>query len=183
MNGTPREVRVIDAAAVLCIAATLVLLLWPVRPQPRELALALPTAAPIPAAIAADSSAERIVATNIFSSSRRAPRTRFVPPGTEQANMSEMMPVGDSDAASGTGSESFSAPRLFGIIVQDGVRRALLQLPGSDSVPRLLAVGERQSGYRVVSIAADRVVLASASGSRTVRMVSRSSSDSLENMP
>ncbi len=179
MSAAPRTARVLDVLSVICVVVTVWLLLWPLRPAVRPLALTVPSAVSVAAPVAADSIAGQIVATNIFASSRRAPRTRFVPPGAE--------PVGilatPSASEVGPGGDPSETPRLFGIIAQDGARRALLQLPGADSTPRLFAIGERQGGYRVVSIGTDRVVLASAAGSRTVRLVSRTKSDSLENQP
>jgi hypothetical protein len=183
MSAVSRVARVLDAAAMVCIVATVALLLWPTTPHPRALSIPVPPAAAVMAAVPRDSIAERIVSTNIFGASRRAPRSRFVPPGADETSVAAAPTMDDGTVSAGSAADPAGAPRLFGIVVQDGVRRALLQLPGSDSIPRLLAVGDRQRGYRVVSIDADRVVLASSAGSRTVRLMTRASSDSLENMP
>jgi hypothetical protein len=75
-------------------------------------------------AAAIDRAREQIVASNLFSASRRAPRKRFVAPGTMSSSMPESMP--GPDAASGADVEA--GPQLFGILSIDGRPRALLQI-------------------------------------------------------
>ena len=134
-----------------------------------------------------DTLASAIVARNLFSASRRAPIVRFTPPGDELPAPNVMMgtlSLAGADSSSGAvGSAPDTPPRLYGIIAQDGVRRALLLLTASGDSPRLYGVGDRQHGYRVVSIAQDRVVLATSTGSRTLRLIPPALRDSLENMP
>jgi len=187
-NGWPIRSRI---RALLVAAVLLVLLLvavWPTGQGSHPVAPVIPAFGVAPPSPVTDSVtgpvAVQIVAGNLFSATRRAPTARFVPPGTEATgtppNAPGMTddPTGQVDIASVT-----DGPRLFGIVAQDGRRRALLQLPGTDSVLKLLDIGDRRGGYRVVSISADRVVLASSTGSRTLRLVARTSPDSLENLP
>jgi hypothetical protein len=116
--------------------------------------------------------AERVTQANVFSASRRAPRERFVLPGQESmAVAASLYDTGDS------------GPQLYGIVMVDGARRALLQVGDADSVPRLVGAGDRLQGYRVRTIDADRVELTSAAGSRIVRLSRRAPSDSSGMLP
>ncbi len=178
--------RTLDLLAGVSVVVALALITWPTSTVVQPIAPNVARTNVSPAATVDGSQSQpsaQIVDGNIFSATRRAPTVRFVPPGTEPAGTapaaSEMLAgiAGDNTAAVA------DLPRLFGIIAQDGRRRALLQLPGADSVPRLLDIGDRRGRYRVVSISDDRVVLASSTGSRTLRLVARTSPDSLENLP
>jgi hypothetical protein len=112
---------------------------------------------------------ETIVRTNLFSATRRAPRVRFVLPGQEPAMATPMeTPV----------TSASDAPALLGVLTVNGIRSALLSVPGSDSIPRVVRTGERIGGYRVRVIGADRVELSSVSGTRTVRLRRSFPSDS-----
>ncbi len=148
----------------------------------------------------ADASTAGIVQGNVFSASRRAPASRFSPPSV--AGGAYETPVGDgagSGAASGAGaaygdaasmgsgaaspaSEAESIPHLYGVVENNGERRALLALRAGES-PRLLSVGDRHGGYRVTAIEQDRVVLAYAGGVRTLRLTRPASRDSLDTLP
>ena len=177
--------------ALLVAAMMIALLLWAVWPTDRSrrpVAPVIPTPKSVPASPPTESAmmqlAGQIVDGNVFSSTRRAPTARFVPPGSEPAGAPVIRAAMIDGATSGNMVNAApDSPRLFGIVAQDGRRRALLQLPGADSVPKLLDIGDRRGGYRVVSISDDRVVLATSTGSRTLRLVSRTSPDSLENLP
>ena len=189
MNTSPSRVspRTLDIVAGVSLLVALVLLVWPTRAVVQPIA-PIVAATKVTASVGADISAAQlgaqIVDGNVFSATRRAPTVRFVPPGTEPAGTAPAASVMlDGRSDDGNIATVADRPRLFGIVAQDGRRRALLQLPGADSVPRLLDVGDRRGGYRVVSISDDRVVLASSTGSRTLRLVSRTSPDSLENLP
>ena len=136
-----------------------------------------------------DSSATMMVARNVFSATRRAPTVRFTPPGTDlgapstpSVSTNAYTTAVDTSSAVPT-TRGDAAPHLYGIVTEDGVRRALLLLSTHGEPPRLFAVGESSSGFRVVLISVDRVVLASSTGSRTLRLVTRASRDSLENLP
>jgi hypothetical protein len=167
----------VELVALLLALAAGVLLVWPatvaIAPAPR----AAPTPPPRPAALAAgDSVRDVIVATNLFSGSRRAPRERFQLPGSapmvELPSPSAPTPLGDVD----------TGPQLFGIVQLDGTPRALVQ-SARDSTPRLVAVGERVGRWRVQRITTDRVDIQSSTGTRTLRLSRRSSSDSVGSPP
>ncbi len=139
-----------------------------------------------------DSTATMLVARNVFSATRRAPTVRFTPPGSDmgapsassaQSTPSNAYSTAIDTSSARTAARSDAAPHLYGIVTEDGVRRALLLLSTRGEPPRLFAVGEGSSGFRVVLIGEDRVVLASSIGSRTLRLVSRATRDSLENLP
>lgn len=129
-----------------------------------------------------------IVSNNVFSSSRRAPTTAFAPPGaawtTREAEPAIMAGSPDpmSDMA-GEPAESVSYPLLSGIVVQQGVRLALLQLRNSDAVPRLYREGDVDASYRIVRVGADHVVVSSRSGSRTLRLAVPRPSDRTPSLP
>ena len=152
-----------------------------------------------------DSLLATIVRGDVFSATRQAPRSRFVVPGqpdpSDAAAMAGTAMAGTAmagtamagTAKAGTATSSGDAavadtsgdamPRVFGIITMSGERRALLQLAPSDAVPRLYRAGDAHAGYRVVRVEADRVILSSSTGSRTLRLSSRATPDSLENLP
>ncbi len=190
--------RLLDALGVACLVLAVTLLFWPASAAVHPVVPTLPAAQTGGSEVATgasaltahalawlDTSTTQIVEGNVFSASRRAPTVRFVPPGAEATDAPPMVSTAMPDASIDAGNtmDDAASPRLFGIIAQDGRRRALLQLPGADSVPRLLDVGDRRAGYRVLSITADRVVLVSSTGSRTLRLASRTPPDSLENLP
>lgn len=132
----------------------------------------------------ADSLAQRAVAANVFSASRRAPVSRFVMPGQPSSvsptMVPSMLPDSTADAATLTG-EVF--PRLTGIVVMNGERLALLQLSANDGSPRLYRAGEQHGRVRVVRIEATHVLLSGPAGSRVLRLDARATPDSLEILP
>lgn len=147
------------------------------------------------AASITDSAPGRIVAGNVFSARRRAPSSRFSPPGTSAGSYDAAVGDGPAMTAGGmygdnalvasvpaAGTDGESVPHLYGIVDSDGVRQALVALRAGEP-PRLVAVGDRQAGYRVTAIGQDRVVLAFAGGVRTLRLTRPASRDSLENSP
>lgn len=175
----------LDGLAVLVLLVALAAWLWPLATTvtPREMRVpdvprpAVTDSAAVLAIAGRDDDAEqRIIANNLFSVSRRAPRSRFVLPGQEPP---EALAPTDADVALADA----AGPQLFGIMVLDGVRQALLQVSAADSVPRVVRVGDRVGPYVVRSITQDRVVLSSSSGPRIVRLARRESSDSLGKQP
>lgn len=120
-----------------------------------------------------------MVQTNLFSASRREPTERFVAPGAEPTPST--LPV-DAGAAGLESPTPDTELQLFGIVSGDGGAKALIQLPVAGAPPRLLGVGESMGGVRVLRIAGDRVVIATSSGTRTLRL-SRVVPDSSENQP
>ena len=197
--------RAVDATSLLfalaaVALAAVALAVWPVATS-LELASAPPASLSPTAATddlrafgargpVLDSTAAGIVRGNVFSASRRAPSSRFMPPGTDAATvaMTDMSsaPAGDyappatalsggpGEPAGGTGD---AVPALYGIVTIDGVRHALLALR-TDEPPRLFAVGDRHAGYRISAIEGDRVVLATSRGSRVLRLAPPAPRDS-----
>lgn len=174
-----RGVRVLETTAALLSVLGVALLVWPVGRVSPSAAAANSATVSAPNATSrssaeGDALAEQIVNTNLFSATRRAPRERFVLPGTTT------MPD-PSTYLLPPGTVMDAGPVLYGIVTVDGTRRALLQLH-PDSAPRVAAVGQRLAGYRVRAIGADRVELSSSSGSRVVRL-SRAVPDSSGTLP
>jgi hypothetical protein len=174
--------RLLDGASGILAVVALAALAWRGAPSVPPRAAHLPPAATEQAVLPADadSLAARLVATNLFSATRRAPRERFVAPGQDAAGV---VPLPDPTVPSGVTSASDDGPRVVGIVTVNGVRRALIDAGTADSTPRLLAVGDRIAGYRVRRIGAELVELTSSSGTRTVRLSRRSSPDSSESLP
>ena len=184
----------LDVLSASLLVVALGLLGWPlVQPTPAaptpDIAGAVqsaPAAAPLPLVdmARADSLAQRAVAANVFSASRRAPVSRFMAPGQQSSAsptmMPSMLPDSTADAATLTG-EVF--PRLTGIVVMNGERLALLQLSANDGSPRLYRAGEQHGRVRVVRIEATHVVLSGPAGSRVLRLDARATPDSLEILP
>lgn len=194
-----RLTRVLDVATVGLLLGAATLWFWPVsvpgdssgaiKGEPVARATGHDATAPNAAAVVSrvastDSLVAAVVDGNVFSATRRAPRSRFVVPGQELAGNTSVMlgtmepAVGDSSAG-----EADVYPRLSGIVGASGERRALLQLRAADGAPRLYRVGEVHAGYRVVRIDTTLVVLSSRAGMRTVRLSPRVTPDSLEMMP
>lgn len=207
MSGSrlPR-VRLLDiASVVLLVAAVGVAALPPALDDTDERAPRMPGEIVTPSPVlpprdsllaAGDSARSRTIEGNVFSASRRAPRVRFRAPGTDAADASVAAaydPFAPASAgteivgAEGTGGASGTAatddvPHLYGVVVADGVRRALLALAPGEA-PRLLAVGDRHAGYQVTAIENDRVTLSQAGSTRTLRLTRAASRDSSENLP
>lgn len=194
-GATRRLLPIVDALSIACVALATLLLVWPSTPDvPNANAAQVPTdrepamAVPSRAATApgADSLIAVVVNGNVFSATRRAPASRFVVPGSAEAASAEAASAAaasmtsPSESAGASATVGDSMPRLTGIVTHDGERQALLQLTADDGVPRLYRRGESHAGYRIERIGADFVVLASRSGTRTLRLMSRATPDSLE---
>lgn len=186
----------LDTLAVVFVIAALLLVVMPLStsvpaapPQlPPESATAAAAKPTSPNSV--DDQPARIVAANLFSASRRAPRTSFVPPGQDYGAPASF--VSNADATT----ESTVAPDvvLEGIVTHEGRALALIRITSpitsipaageeqtaesSASSPRLLGVGERIGNFRVRTIGSDHVVLTSGSGVRTLRLHRPPSSDS-----
>lgn len=171
------------------LVAAVAVALWPIEVRVASRAPAL-GAAPGPAERAEDAmprdSAPRdaIVRFNLFSSSRRAPRDRFVIPGlTPAVAATDSLPggaVGPDGVPLGSG---LSEPTVVGILRLPERAQALILFPTLDSIPRLVRVGDRLTSFRVEAILADRVVLISPAGRRVLRLARRSPSDSTGMQP
>jgi hypothetical protein len=194
-----RLMRVLDVATIALLLGAATLWFWPVS-VPGGSSDPM-VGAPVPPTTGYDSSGAGtttlasngaptdslvavVVGGNVFSATRRAPRSRFVLPGQEPAGNTNVM-LGTMEPAVGDSAtgETEAYPRLSGIVGASGERRALLQLRAADGAPRLYRVGEVHAGYRVVRIDTTLVVLSSRTGTRTVRLSPRVTPDSLEMMP
>jgi len=186
--------RAIDIVTTLCAVIAVVFVVLPAaqgsgaglssEPSVSTAQHALPAAARGLSREAIEQQGERIVRGNVFSSSRRMPAARFSP-ATLLSDTYQSEAMAPTSAAAGVGSAGSSTdggPQLFGVVVSDGVRQALLALRDGEP-PRLLAVGDRHAGYRVTAIENDRVVLAYAGGVRTLRLTRPASRDSSRNNP
>lgn len=186
--------RWLDALSALCAVAAVVLLLLPtprdVPPNATTTPNADPTdrSAPTVSAVAfaeprADSLMAVVVNGNVFSATRRAPSSRFVVPG--QGLDIPTPPVAYAPPAGGAMRDTAAdpLPRLSAIVAMNGERRALLQFVASDVSPRLYRLNDVHAGYRIVRIESDHVVLASRSGTRTLRLSQRATPDTLKNPP
>ena len=185
--------RWLDVVSVSVAAIALVLLVMPSeidltadssiaarRPSTSASGLS-ETRAPAIAMSGQDSLVGLVVNGNVFSSTRRAPVTRFVVPGQTAMDVTPTMP-GMAPAGADVGEED-ALPRLSAIVALNGEPRALLQFAASDGAPRLYRVNDERAGYRVVRIETDRVVLASRAGTRTLRLSQRATPDSPEKLP
>lgn len=160
--------RALLATTVLSMALGVVFLVLPpavggdeeVR-LPMDVAPSLPH---IPASL--PELAEDLVLANAFSPRRAPPATRYTPPeGTVESTGGVMADPPSDDAALGR-----AAPRLLGTVIGGRGRQALLQLDPFAGAPRLYAEGERDAGFRILSIAPREVVLSGPRGRMTVRL-------------
>ncbi|MFN8574639.1 MAG: hypothetical protein U0132_21480 [Gemmatimonadaceae bacterium] len=130
----------------------------------------VPRAALPQAALATDSLATEIVLANLFAPNRTPPRHRYAPVDSGAVAADE--PVADSLTSMGGGGAAI--PALYGTVVSGGVDHALLHLNPASPGPRLYAVGDRDGGYRVASIAPRLVVLSGPQGRVVLRLSSKS---------
>lgn len=115
-----------------------------------------------PAGATPDSVVEAIVAGNLFSPEREPPPTPFrLASGEEDGEDPEP--------------EAPSVPpiELYGIVAEGEDAWVLLEADPSVAGAEVYRVGDRVRAYRVVSIAADSVVLEGPSGRRVLRMDER----------
>lgn len=130
-------------------------------------AIVADTALALPAIAAGDPAlAEDVVLANAFSPRRAPPTSRYSPPDAETDSSGGTVadaPATEGDAAAGE-------PLLLGTVVGARGAQAVLQLDPYAGAPRLYAVGDRDGGYRVISIAPRVVVLAGPRGRVTLRL-------------
>lgn len=122
---------------------------------------ALPAIAPGDPALAED-----VVLANAFSPRRTPPTSRYSPPDAAMDSSGGTV----AGAPEVEGAASPGEPRLLGTVVGARGAQALLQLDPYAGAPRLYAVGDRDGGYRVISIAPRAVVLAGPRGRLTLRL-------------
>lgn len=157
-------------AALLTILAGMVLLL-PSRLPAARVPGGAESSGSAPAFAAADPTiAENIVVANVFSTRRTPPRSRYSP-SDDAMDASGEMPADSTLAPDDPDlGQGMRVPALFGTVVGINGTLALLQLDPTATGPRLYAVGERDGGYRVVSIAPRAVVLTGSRGRVTLRL-------------
>ena len=139
-------------------------------------------AAKVDAGEAPSEGVDAIVAGNIFSSTRAAPKTRYVPYGSdaESAGYAEdavadvesfdASPDGTGVADAGVGGEP-GVPRLYGTMLGPRGASAVIRLDPSSPEGRLYRVGDRAYGYEVVEIHARSVILSGPRGRIEVRLI------------
>ena len=156
-----RLVRALRLASLVAIAVGALALLW--RPQ---LEASLPDDAnnalsdtmlvfPAPQEARAGD-AQRVVANNVFASSRRAPVRRYAP-ATDASAAPDA--AGSDPGIAFDPALTADAPSLMGTVIDALGARALLVAPAVDSLPKFYNVGDRVGTYRVRRIEAGRVTL------------------------
>jgi hypothetical protein len=112
-----------------------------------------------------------IVQGNVFSPTRSAPRTRYLPGESfADAGTPSDATVAVSDTAAQAGAASDAVPKLYGTIVRADGPQALLRLDARVSSPVLYRVGDRAGGYRVAEIGERSVALEGPSGRVVLRI-------------
>ncbi len=107
-----------------------------------------------------------IVASDIFSDSRRPPSVRYNAAGGPQAGD----PADASPASSKSGASARFSPQLFGVLGEAQGPVALLRLDPRIPGARLYHVRDEAGGYRVVRIAPGEVDIEGPGGRRTLRL-------------
>ena len=183
---SPR-LMVLDALSILGLIAAAGITMLPgvlrvtaVEPEPKT-----NIALPIVHNNAADSNAMTVVAANMLSGSRHAPTVHYQSPDVDvmQAFTPAVVMAKPDSTAANRAANGDVVPGLYGIVNVDGTWRALLRLSNSDANPTLFKEGDRRGAFRVVSILSDRVVLAGASGQRTLRLARSAPGDSTAQRP
>lgn len=165
----PLRTALLITAAVGATLGGIFLLLPPslgdvtLPPLAGDSSFAAPTVAPGDPALAED-----VVLANVFSSRRTPPTTRYTPPDAAMDSSGGM--IAEPTLPGDMPAMATGEPVLLGTVV--GVRgtQALLQLDPLSGPARLYAVGDRDGGFRVVSIAPRAVVLAGPRGRVILRL-------------
>jgi hypothetical protein len=189
MSALPRGLRVVDGIAVLMVLAAAGIMIWPARVRVHATIAANETAllpGPRMSSAALDASSDTshdaaiVVSANILSGSRKAPPSRYVSPDNVAPSTYVLPPAFQHDGnlvdsnilggrANGDAVED-ALPALYGIVSTDGTWRALVRLSTADAIPVLMREGDKRGAYHIVSIAADRVVVANGSGQHILRL-------------
>lgn len=114
-------------------------------------------------------SAMEIAMANVFDASRTPPSRRYLPPEFGVDSAAGMVDGGPPEPDSMT-MEGSEFPRLYGTVLLASGSKALLHLDASDFGPRLYSVGDRDGGYKVISISPRSVVLAASQGQLILRL-------------
>lgn len=125
--------------------------------------LSPPTVTPADPALAED-----VVLANVFSARRSPPTSRYSPPDAVMDTAGGMVEM-PTDAP-GADAAPAGTPLLLGTVVGAQGTQALLQLDPYAGQPRLYSVGDRDAGFRVVSISPRSAVLVGPQGRVTVRL-------------
>ena len=112
--------------------------------------------------------AEDVVIANVFSPRRTPPTSRYAPPDAAMDSSGGV--VADSVPMPPPAGAVSGEPSLLGTVVGVHGTQALLQLDPLGGAARLYSVGDRDGGYRVLSIAPRSVVLAGPNGRVTLRL-------------
>lgn len=195
MIRTYRLQRLLDGTTVALVTLAVALYVWPVvvsLPAPSDTPVAvIPSLAvdAISSSVAANAEGQSVTSANILSSSRRAPSTRYTSPdrlpapdyGAAFSNPDDFAPSSDTLQADSASASSTidKAPMLYGIVRIGDAAQALVRLSDQDVVPVLLGEGDRHGAYRVTSIRSDAVVVTGPSGTRTLRLMRPTGSDSI----
>lgn len=131
---------------------------------PGDNAMTVPTLTPGNPALAED-----VVIANVFSPRRSPPTARYAPPDAAMDSSGGVVADTASMGVPVTGTSG--EPLLLGTVVGARGTQALLQLDPLAGPARLYAVGDRDGGYRVISIAPGTVILAGPQGRLTLRLV------------
>lgn len=181
--------RVLQALAAALVVVTLALLAWPpsVPPLPPVPPASIEAASPPAAAPALSDPAlsdpalsDSIVLHDIFSRTRRPPRTRYAPAaggvaGDAPTSWAPQPPADTTGAPAGSsgaaGDEpSAQAPRLYGVVAGALGATALIDLDPTVPGAELYRAGDTRGGWRVVAIAGDSVVLTGPRGRRVLHL-------------
>jgi hypothetical protein len=143
------------ALAAIFLIIAIAGLFWPSGPSRAVIAPELQSA-PTKQTIAAQPAvADAIIASNIFSSSRKPPRSRYNPFEPEPTPVETIPDVGAAEPVP----DEDAVPRLFGIVIGPRGAEALLRLDRTIPDAQLYKEGDRAGVYRVVKVEAQSVTL------------------------
>ena len=158
---------------VAAITAVLGGLLWVLPPRVHVTPappLSLDSSGSVAAVTARPDIAEDIAVANVFAATRTPPNTRFVPPEFAGESANGMMPEPSASSDPAAPPLAADVPQLFGTVIGPDGTKALLHLDPASPAPRLYGPGERDGGYRVLSISPRAVVLRGPGGRVTLRL-------------
>jgi hypothetical protein len=173
----PRLRPLLGLAAALAAALGAWALVWtPSLAAPEAAGFALTSPGAVAAGAARQDSPDPSITTtivqgNVFSPTRSAPRTRYVPGESfVESGASTDAPIAASDTAAQPGASGDAVPKLYGTILRADGPQALLRLDARVSSPALYRVGDRAGGYRVAEIGERSVTLEGPSGRVVLRI-------------
>jgi hypothetical protein len=173
LNESMRRIELaFQALTFVFVTLAALALLWrPAAPSaeipPDELSAHAKPETPLAAVDPTDG--QTIVASNIFSASRTAPRERYRPYGMDAASAPSPAPGYPAETAS-TSADGEAVPHLYGTIVGPQGTAALLRLDPAVQGAQLYRVGDTGGKYRVTEIAERSVVLTGPRGRIVLRL-------------